>query len=78
MRLHFNHSLLNGQGTKRIDILLKNKFDNTQKILCFRSVLKKYTKELVSDSYSWACHLKKHNIHFFLGLSPKFSCFILY
>ena len=33
MRLHFNHSLLNGQGTKRIDILLKNKFDNTQNSL---------------------------------------------
>ena len=45
MRLHFNHSWLNVQGTKRIDILSKNKFDNTQNILCFSSVRKKYTKE---------------------------------
>ena len=47
MRLHFNHRWLNVQGTKRIDILLKNKYDNTQKILCFRSIRKKYTKESV-------------------------------
>ena len=47
MRLHFNHGWLNVQGTKRIDILLKNKYDNTQKILCFRSIRKKYTNESV-------------------------------
>ena len=48
MRLHFNHGWLNVQGTKRIDILLKNKYkDNTQKILCFSSIRKKYTTESV-------------------------------
>ena len=47
MRLHFNHRWLNVQGTKRIDILLKNKYENTQKILCFSSLRKKYTKESV-------------------------------
>ena len=47
MRLHFNHRWLNVQGTKGIDILLKNKYDNSQKILCFSSVPKKYTNESV-------------------------------
>lgn len=47
MRLHFNHRWLNVQGTKGIDILLKNKYDNSQKIFCFGSVPKKYTNESV-------------------------------
>ena len=51
MCLHFNHRWLNVQGTKRIDILLKNKYDNTQKILCFRSIPKKYTNESVRRSF---------------------------
>ena len=47
MRLHFNHRWLNVQGTKRIDILLKKKYNNTQKILGFSSIPKKYTNESV-------------------------------